>query len=88
MESIIIENPILWLGYGIALFFCVYDLIKKATGYIFPVLSLIFFFATTTYAVLLGAPLYEIGTVMLIFLTLNFASFFKHNGNDKNKGDK
>ncbi|MBQ7323294.1 MAG: hypothetical protein IJW96_01870 [Clostridia bacterium] len=81
-ESIIFNNPLLLVGYGIALIFCVWGIKERIWGYVFPILSACFCVLTTTYALLLGASLYEVGTVVLVFLLLNLSVYAK-NGEGK-----
>lgn len=82
MESVIFSSPLLLILYGVAIFFCIFDLIKRASGYIFPVISAIIFVGTTVYAFLLGAGYVEVGVVVLIFLALNLGAMFVHKGED------
>jgi len=90
LDSVIFSEPIVWICYGAALFCCVFDLIKKSSGIILPVLSVAFSAAASVCALLLGATLYEVATVILILLSLNLISFIKRGGgSDKGeKGDK
>ena len=39
MESVILSSPLLLISYGIALFLCIFDLIKHSSGYVFPKLG-------------------------------------------------
>lgn len=71
MESVILSTPILWIGYAIALFLCLFEIFKRATGHVFSVLSLALVLGNTVYALILNASLYEVGIVILIFLAVN-----------------
>ena len=83
MTGIILNTPILIILYGIAFFFCVYDLIKKATGYVFPLLSAGIFVCASVYAFLLGAGFAEVAAVALLFLLLHLISENVHTGGGK-----
>lgn len=83
MTSVILSTPILILLYGAALLLCVYDLIRRATGYVFPLISALLFAAATVLSVCLGAGLAEVGGAALIFLALNLGASFKWGGDGK-----
>lgn len=84
MDSVILSSPLLLVLYDVAMLICIFDLIKRVTGYIFPILSAVIFVATTVYAILLGAGYVEVSIVVLIFLALNLGVFFVHReGDDK-----
>lgn len=74
-ESVIFNDPLLLVGYGIALILCVLGLKGKTWGYVLPTFSACVCMLTTTYALLLGASLYEVGTVLLVFLILNLSVY-------------
>lgn len=74
-ESVIFNSPVLIAGYSIALFFCVFDLFKHSSGYVFPILSAVSCVATTIAALMLGAELYEVASVIMIFLALNLSVY-------------
>ena len=80
-ESIIFNDSLLLMGYGIAILFYIIGIKGKVGGYLFPLLSVCFCMITTTYALLAGATLYEIGTVLLLLLILNL-SVYRKNGRD------
>ena len=82
-ESIIFNNPLLLVGYGIALIFCVLGIKERVWGYIFPIFSTCICVLTTTYSLLLGASLYEVGTVVLVFLLLNLSVYSKNGRENK-----
>lgn len=69
-EIIILNSPLLLLLYGLALALNLFDLVKK-TGMVLPVLSACLVVGTSAYALLLGAGLYEVATVIIAFLLLN-----------------
>lgn len=71
MESVILRSPLALLAYGTALFFCLYDRVYKATGWLFTVLSAVLAIAASAYSLILGASLWETATVLLVFLLLN-----------------
>lgn len=74
-ELVILQSPELLLGFGAALFFCLFDKIYRASGYLFPALSLVIFLVTAGYSLLLGASLNELCLVTLIFLGLNLSVY-------------
>lgn len=69
--------------YGVALLICIFDLIKRASGYVFPILSAAIFIGATVYAFLLKASYEEIGLIVLVFLTLNLSAYLRHKGDKK-----
>lgn len=75
-ESVIFNSPVLIAGYSIALFFCIFDLFKHSSGYIFPVISAVACVTTTVAALILGAGLYEVALVMMVFLALNLSVYW------------
>lgn len=79
MESIFFTTPILWIGYAIALFLCIFDLLRKTSG-IFSAISLVIVAGTTAYALLLGADLLEAGFVVMCFLVLNLSRYWRNRG--------
>lgn len=88
MESVFFTDPVLWIGYGAALFFCIFDAVKKPLHGVFAAISLVLVFIVSAYALIFGATLYELATVFMIFLLLNMGGFFRHGGNDgKNDGE-
>lgn len=78
MESIIFGSPLLLTLYGLAFLICIFDLIKRDSGYILSLVSAAIFVGTTVYACLLGAGYVEISIVTLIFLALTLTVFFVH----------
>lgn len=82
-ESVIFNSPLLLCGYGIALFLCVFDLVKRSSGWVFPLLSGLFCLVTSGFALLCGAELTEAGTVLLVFLALNLLAYCVGEGKGK-----
>ena len=80
MESVIFSSTLLLILYGIALILCIFDLIKHASGYVFPILSAMIFVGATIYALILGAGYDEVGIVVIVFLLLNLCSYARHKG--------
>ena len=69
-ESVIFQSPLFLLIYGIALAVNLLGLTKKA-GFVWLILSALLVIAASAFALLAGAGLYEIVTVLLIFLLIN-----------------
>ena len=80
-NSIIFNQPLLLILLGIALFLSVFDARKRASGYLFPLFSVLLVLGTLTYATLLGATLYETATVLMLFAAVNLLSFGSKGGN-------
>ncbi len=78
METVIFASPLLLTLYGVALLICIFDLVKRDSGYFFPILSAALFVGTTVYACLLGAGYAEVSIVTLVFLALNLTVYFMH----------
>lgn len=87
MESVILSTPLLWIGYGIALFLCLFEISKKSTGHVFSVISLLLVLGNTVYALILSASYYEAGIVILIFLAINLIPVIKGGGDSGNGGE-
>ena len=83
MESVIFSSPYLLVAYGIALFFCIFDIVRRSSRYVFLLLSAVICIGTSIAAFLMGAGYTEIGIVMLVFLALNLISFIRHKGDKK-----
>lgn len=71
MESVIISSPFALFLYGIALFLNLFDRHYRLTKGWLTIASCAVCVGATAYAVLIGAPLWECATVLLIFLLLN-----------------
>lgn len=82
-ESIIFNDTLLLVGYGIALLFCLLGIKGREWGRIFSILSVCICMLTTTYALLLGASLYEVGTMLLLFLIMHLSSYGKNGRENK-----
>jgi len=80
MESFILTTPILLVLYILSLLLCIYDVVRKTSGYVFPLLSALIFTGTTAYALILGAGFEETGLVVLIFLSVNLGVLAKTGG--------
>lgn len=79
-NSIILNNPLILIGFAVALCLCIFTLIKKAHRSV-TVISVLIFTGTLTYALLKGAGLYEAGAVATIFFIINLLPLWK-------RGDK
>ena len=69
-ESVILQSPLFLLIYGLALAVNLFGLMKKA-GFVWLILSALLVITASAFALLAGAGLYEIVTVLLIFLLIN-----------------
>ena len=74
-DLIIFNSPELLLGFGAALFFCLFDRIYKASGYLFPALSLVIFLITASASLLEGASMEELCLPVFIFLGINLSMY-------------
>lgn len=79
-ESVIFNSPLLLIGYGIALLFCVFDLKKHASGMLFPALSVIIFSIVTVTGLLMGADMRETALMILLFLACNLTVYGRGGG--------
>lgn len=79
-DSVIFGTPVLIALYGAALLLCVADIVKHVFGHALQISAAVVFVAATTYALLLGAGLAEVGAVSLVFLCVNAVSFVRHGG--------
>ena len=80
MDGVIFSSTILLVLYGIAIGLCLFDIIKRASGYVFPILSAMIFTGTTVYAFILGAGYEEAGLITLVFLLLNLGACARKKG--------
>lgn len=80
MDSVIFSSVPLLVLYGGAMALSIFDLIKRASGYVFPVISAVIFTGTTIYALILGAGYEEVGIVALVFLLLNAGAYMRNRG--------
>lgn len=81
MESVILTNPVIIIGFIISLVLCIFAVIKKA-HYVVTVISVIIFVSTATYALLCGADLYEVGAVASVFFIINLIPKRKRGGDE------
>ena len=79
MESVILNNPLILLGFLGSLLFCVFGLVRKAKFFVTAV-SASLFVVSAAYALLKGASLYEVGTVAAAFFALNLLPLWKKGG--------
>ena len=70
-ESVIFNSPFLLLLYGIGLALALFELFTKETGFVLPLISLAVAVGTSIYALLLGAGLFEVALVLVIYLLVN-----------------
>ena len=82
MDSVILNTPILWVLYGIALILCIIDIKLKAFGYIFHALSVGICIVASIIALFMGASLIEVAIVITIFLIVNLG-VYRLKGGDK-----
>ena len=72
MDNLVILNsPLLLILYGVALAMVIFELITKTTGYVLPLIAFAIVIGATIYALLIGAGLFEVAIVILVFLLLN-----------------
>lgn len=71
MDSVILQTPLALVLYGIALALCLFDRHYKASNGILTVVSTALAVASTVYALLMGAPLVECATVLMVFMLAN-----------------
>ena len=76
MESVILETPILLCGFALALVLCAFSLFKKL-HFAFGIAAALIFSATATYALLLGAELYEVALCAVVFFITNLSPSLK-----------
>ena len=69
-ESIILSTPLLWLLFGLALILCLYDKSQRATNGLFTAASAVVCVIACAIALILGAGIGEVVTVLLVFLLL------------------
>lgn len=79
MESVILTNPAIIIGFIISLALCLFANFKK-THISITLISAAIFVLTVTYALLKGAELYETGAVAAVFFILNMLPHWKKGG--------
>lgn len=88
MGSIIIfSNPLILLGYGAALLIGIYGMWKQIGGFWLPLLSVVCCVLTTTYALVKGASLYEVGLMMIVFVLVNMSVYQKDENDEDDETD-
>ena len=70
VESVILNTPLLWLVFGIALILALYDRSSRATRGMFTAASAVIAVIGCTVALILGASTGEVITVLLMFLLI------------------
>jgi hypothetical protein len=71
MDSVILQLPLAMMLYGLALALFLFDRTHKATNGIITLISTAVAVVGTVYALLMGAPLTECATVLMVFMLLN-----------------
>lgn len=69
-ESVILNTPLLWVLFGLALVLCVFDKTYRATKGMFTAASAAITVIACSVALILGAGTGEVITVLLVFLLL------------------
>ena len=76
MDNLVIfVSPILLPLYGASLLLAILSLFFPKTGYILPIASFAFLVASSIWAVILGAPLFEIALFVVLFLIIHIIGF-------------
>lgn len=79
-SSVIFNSPILLVLYGLALAIALFELVNRSTGFVLPIVSLAIVIGTSIYAILLGATLFEIAIIVLVFLLLSLIGIRRKRG--------
>lgn len=79
-ESVIFNSPLLIVGFAAALALCLFAIVKK-TGFAVTLLAAAMFVALSTYALLLGASLEEVGLAAIVFFSVNAFAAWRGRGN-------
>lgn len=69
-ESIILSTPLLWLLFGLALVLCLVDKALRDSNGMLTAASAVLAVAASAVALILGAGIGEVVTVLLVFLLL------------------
>ena len=69
-ESVILSTPLLWMLFGIALALCLFDKSSRSTKGILTAASAVVVVAACAIALILGARMEEVITVLLAFLLM------------------
>lgn len=94
MENIILTTPTVWILYLIALVLSIVGLVKRS-WYILDFVWLSLAVGASAYALILGAAIYEVAAVLMLFLAIGLITFVpvggwqkKSGGNVRHKADK
>lgn len=79
MIILTLTNPVVIIGYIIALALNVFGIVKKC-GFVVTAIYLTVFAATVAYALVSGATLYETATVAVVFFIINLLPKRKKGG--------
>lgn len=79
MDSVILTNPVIIIGFIVSLALQIFALVKKAHISV-TVISTAIFVLTVAYALLKGANLYETGAVAAVFMIINLLLLWKRGG--------
>jgi len=71
MESVILQTPLAMVLYGIALALCLFDRHYRSSNGIITMIATALAVVSTVYALLLGTPLTECATVLMVFMLAN-----------------
>ena len=72
MENfVILQLPLAWVLYGVALVLCLFDRKRKDTGGVLPLVSTAVTVLATAYVILMGATLAECAVVLMAFALLH-----------------
>lgn len=83
-DSVLLSNPILWIGFLIAFILLIITMMMNLKWYILPVFSLLIVVGETVYGILVGMSLKEIALVLLpLFLICLIAFRRKHQNKRK-----
>lgn len=75
-EMIILNSPFLLICFGVALFFCIIDVVlKNRNSTIFFAICIIVSASACIYSLLAGASMQEVLIVILIFFAIDLLSF-------------
>ena len=69
-ESVILSTPLLWLLFGLALVLCLIDKAQRDSNGMLTAASAVLAVAASAVALILGAGIGEVVTVLLVFLLL------------------
>lgn len=75
MTESVLLTPFVLVGFGVALFLCLFERSRPVPGAVLPLLSAAVAVATLIYAFLHGASLQEVLLVLLIFFAIHLSAF-------------